>query len=167
MENEMKQIPVYRQTGMYAREHGELEQFRQSNVANIACRAAIEEAISKHFDGMHLQSDAARGVIEAFGRERVELVLANTVQRKAWDGRFSRSNKAWAAQFVIPEDRVMGMDRRLQFVVNSHPAVLDGFIDLARKAMKEQARPPMRLQMQKQERHRAKKTVEKTKEAVR
>ena len=35
---QMKQIPVYRQTGMYAREHGELEQFRQSNVANIACR---------------------------------------------------------------------------------------------------------------------------------
>ena len=24
---QMKQIPVYRQTGMYAREHGELEQF--------------------------------------------------------------------------------------------------------------------------------------------
>ena len=39
MEN-MKQIPVYRQTGMHAREHGEFNQFRQSNVANIACRAA-------------------------------------------------------------------------------------------------------------------------------
>ena len=140
MEN-MKQILVYRQPGMYAREHGELDQFRQSNVSNIACRAAIEKAIAENFDGMRLKADVAAKVLHEFGAERVQFVLANTVQQKSWDGRFSRENKAWAATFAIEPDVVMGMDRRLQFIVNSHPAVLDGFITITRKAALESERP--------------------------
>ena len=144
---QMKQIPVYRQTGMYAREHGELEQFRQSNVANIACRAAIEKAITENFDGMRLRADAAEPVLSEFGSERVLFVLANTVQHKDWDGRFSRENKAWAAAFSIEPDVVMGMDRRVQFIVNSHPAVLDGFICMAREAAQNQQRRSVRDQL--------------------
>ena len=144
---QMKQIPVYRQTGMYARENGELEQFRQSNVANIACRAAIEKAIAENFDGMRLSADAAAQVLSEFGSERVLFVLANTVQNKEWDGRFSRENKAWAAAFLIEPDVVMGMDRRLQFIVNSHPAVLDGFIRMAREAAQNQQRRSVRDQL--------------------
>ena len=143
----MKQIPVYGQTGMYAREHGELEQFRQSNVANIACRAAIEKAIAENFDGMRLRNDAAEPVLSEFGSERLMFVLANTVQHKEWDGRFSRENKAWAAAFSIEPDVVMGMDRRLQFIVNSHPAVLDGFIRMAREAAQNQQRRSVRDQL--------------------
>ena len=144
---QMKQIPVYRQTGMYARENGELEQFRQSNVANIACRAAIEKAIAENFDGMRLRADAAEQVLSEFGAERVLFVLANTVQHKDWDGRFSRENKAWAAAFSIEPDMVMGMDRRVQFIVNSHPAVLDGFICMAREAAQNQQRRSVRDQL--------------------
>ena len=144
---QMKQIPVYRQTGMYAREHGELEQFRQSSVANIACRAAIEKAIAENFDGMRLRADAAEPVLSEFGAERVMFVLANTVQHKDWDGRFSRENKAWAAAFPIEPDVVMGMDRRVQFIVNSHPAVLDGFIRMARDAAQNQQRSSVRDQL--------------------
>ena len=147
---QMKQIPVYRQTGMYAREHGELDQFRQSNVANIACRAAIEKAISENFDGMRLRADAVAQVLSEFGADRVQFVLANTVQQKSWDGRFLRENKAWAAAFSIEPDVVMGMDRRVQFIVNSHPAVLNGFIDLVRKAVLEQDRVSVRSHLQKQ-----------------
>lgn len=146
---DMKKIPIYRQTGMYAREHGELEQFRNSNVANIACRTAIEEAISNSFDGMHLRHDAADAVLREFGADRVLHVLANTVQQKDWDGRFSRANKAWAQQFSIPEDMVMGMDRRSQFVVNSHPTVLDGFIHLAREQAVKLSRPSVCDRLQK------------------
>ena len=146
MEN-MKQILVYRQTGMYAREHGELDQFRQSNIANIACRAAIEKAIAENFDGMRLKADAAAQVLSEFGAERVQFVLANTVQQKSWDGRFSRENKAWAAIFPIEPDVVMGMDRRVQFIVNSHPAVLDGFICMARGAAQNQQRRSVRDQL--------------------
>ena len=44
--------PVYHQSAAYAREHGELDQFRQSHQANIACKKDIEEAIFQNFDGM-------------------------------------------------------------------------------------------------------------------
>lgn len=134
--NDMKKVPIYRNTGEYAREHGELELFRASNRANLECRAAIEEAIGKNFDGMYLQKGAARPVIQEFGAERVLYVLANTVQRKDWDGRFSRDNKQWAQTVIIPADVVMGTDRRIFCVVESHPAVLDGFIHMAREEVK-------------------------------
>ena len=83
----------------------------------------------EHFDGMHLNHDAARGVIQTYGMDRVMLVLANTVQLQDWDGRYSRRNKEWAK--TIPNynsDTV-----RRGYALNSHPAVLDGFIDLVRE----------------------------------
>ena len=53
-------------------------------------------SVREHFDGMYLSHDAAKGVIETYGMERVALVLANTVQLQDWDGRYSRRNKEWA-----------------------------------------------------------------------
>lgn len=145
---DMRRIPLYRQTADYARERGELESFRHhSNVANIACRAAIEEAIRDGFDGMRLQAGIAERVLQAFGAERVLYVLANSVQQKAWDGRFSPDNVAWARTFPIPEGGTMGWDHRSRFAVQSHPAVLDGFISLARKAALAQERPSLLSQL--------------------
>ena len=43
----------------------------------------------EHFDGMYLNHDAARGVIQTYGMDRVMLVLANTVQLQDWDGRYA------------------------------------------------------------------------------
>ena len=56
----------------------------------------------EHFDGMYLSHDAAKGVIETYGMERVSMVLSNTVQLQDWDGRYSRRNKEWAK--TIPND---------------------------------------------------------------
>ena len=39
----------------------------------------------EHFDGMYLSHDAAKGVIETYGMERVYMVLSNTVQLQDWD----------------------------------------------------------------------------------
>ena len=83
----------------------------------------------EHFDGMYLSHDVAKGVIETYGMDRVMLVLANTVQLQDWDGRYSPRNKEWAK--TIPNynsDTV-----RVGYAVNSHPAVLNGFIDLVRE----------------------------------
>lgn len=54
--------PVYHQSAAYAREHGELDQFRQSHQANIACKKDIEEAIFQNFDGFRLNKHAISGV---------------------------------------------------------------------------------------------------------
>lgn len=129
----MNQIPLYPHTAAYAREHGELEQYRASLQANIACKNAIEAAIRQHFDGMHLDKAAVTEVIAAYGKERACYVVANTLLQKSWDGRFSPSNKASAAQFEIAATIHPAYDSRDAFVVNSHPAVLDGFIGLLRR----------------------------------
>lgn len=126
---ELRTTPVYPHSAAYAREHGELEQYRASNNANLQCKESIEAAVREHFDGMYLSHDAARGVIETYGMERVALVLANTVQLQDWDGRYSRRNKEWAK--TIPNENPETV--RCGYVLNSHPAVLDGFIDLVRE----------------------------------
>ena len=126
---ELRKAAIYPHSAAYAKEHGELEQYRASNNANLRCKEAIEAAVREHFDGMYLSHDAARGVIQTYGMDRVMLVLANTVQLQDWDGRYSRRNKEWAK--TIPNynsDTV-----RRGYALNSHPAVLDGFIDLVRE----------------------------------
>ena len=92
-----------------ARRQNELALWRASHLENIACKQAIEEAIRRGFDGMHLSHDCARGVIEDFGFKRVGWVLAATIQLKPEDGRFSRRNKEWAAATFIPH-----IDRNLR-----------------------------------------------------
>lgn len=59
--------PVYRHSAAYASEYGELEQYRASNRVNVQCKEAIEAAVREHFDGMHLDKNAAKGVIQTFG----------------------------------------------------------------------------------------------------
>ena len=115
-----------------ARRYNELDKWRASHEQNIACKRAIEEAIRKRFDGMYLNGDCAQSVIDSFGFKRVGWVLANTLQQKKDDGRFSPRNTEWAAGTFIPPS-----DRNYDFTVESHPAVLDGFVNLFRKAQAE------------------------------
>lgn len=115
-----------------ARRYNEMDQWRESHRHNIACKQAIEKAIRIGFDGMHLDRDCAKSVIEEYGYKRVGWVLANTLQQKKEDGRFKRRNKEWAASTFIPQSH-----RNYDFTVDSHPAVLDGFVDEFRDALAE------------------------------
>ena len=137
-------IPVYYETAAYARENGELELFRLSHRTNIACKNDIQAAISRHFDGMRLDKETAKEVLDQYGAERVSIVLAATVQYKSWDGRFSSSNKDWAFSVHLPEGQsASGFDRRSDYIVDSHPAVLDGFIWQARREIRERQNPSL------------------------
>ena len=76
--------------------------------------------------------------------DRVEYVLAATVQVKDWDERFSRSNKEWAATIPVVDDGndIMG-DRRTRFVVDRcHPGLTDLFITAFRKERQKQMETP-------------------------
>ena len=130
--------PIYLESVSYAREHGELDQFRSSHHANIACKNEIDNAIARNFDGMHLKDDCAKDVLALYGPERVQMILAATVQEREWDGRFSRSNKDWAFSIPLPDTTIEGgYNRRYEYESTSHPAVLDGFISLVRKEVRE------------------------------
>ena len=52
----MKNIPVYKHTAAYAREHNELAAYRASNQANTACKEAIEAAIRDHYQDNRLDT---------------------------------------------------------------------------------------------------------------
>ena len=129
-----RELPVYRHPAAYAHEHGELDQYRTSQRANIACKDAIEAAISEHYRDNRLGRAAVGQVAEQFGYDRMFYVLANTVQQKEWDGRFSRENKAWARTVEVPPNPdSFGGERNREFVVDSHPGLTDLFLTLAKR----------------------------------
>ena len=97
------------------------------------CGSDIEKGISTHFDGMHLNTDFIANLYALYGEDRMNYVLANTVQMSDGDGRYSPDNKAWAKEININN----ADDDRRKFYVNSHPAILDGFITAYRKHVKE------------------------------
>lgn len=124
---------MYPFSAAFAKNNGDLELWRENHRQNIACKKAIEKVISEEFDGYRLGKDAADRVIDEFGYDRVNWVLAGTLQKYSYDGRFSRENLEWAKGFYFPEDKVESIDHHDEFTVNSHPAVLDGFVNQARR----------------------------------
>jgi hypothetical protein len=106
-----KKIPVYTNTYLYAREHGELSQYRASHEANIDCKRSIEAAIHEYHDGYRFNSQKAVPlVVRQFGYELVFYVLANSVREKEWDGRISERTKPGHRQFLFQKTSA-GMPR--------------------------------------------------------
>ena len=127
----MNDTYLYPYSAAEARERNELPLWRESHKANIACRNAIEDTIRQNFDGMHLNKDCLTPVLEEYGYKRTAWVLANTLHELKWDGRFGHANKQWAEKIYIPTD----LNHNSDFVVRSHPAVLDGFVSFYCKAV--------------------------------
>lgn len=130
--------PLYRQPITYAVEHGEKDTYRKSWELNQDCKKAVEESVSRNFDGMHLDKDAVKPVLKEYGAERLSFILANTLKQEEWDARFSRDNVAWTTEFFNSEDMDYGAEGNVYLSLNSHPAVLNGFIDLFRREVLKQ-----------------------------
>jgi len=141
----LRSAPVYPYPREYAVENDELDKYRLSRKASIACKEAIEQAIGEHYANNSLDAVAAvKQVVDAFGYDRMMYVLAVTVKHKDWDGRISQSNKQWAASMPVFEDKTDGSaDQNVFLVVDkAHPGLTDLFVREARKAQareKEQA----------------------------
>ena len=119
---------------------------------NVECKLAIEQTITRHYDGSRLDSAAAREVVEKFGAERVLYVLAGTLQQNEWDGRFSQDNKAWAK--TAKADPLFA--HRRDFSVQSHPGLVDLFLTQVRRETEKPPRVSVREQLKQ-----AQETVEK------
>lgn len=128
-------VPLYRYPASYAKEHDELPAYRASNNANIACKEAIEAAISSHYYDNRLHPGAVKEVVNQFGYDRIFYVLANTVKLKDWDGRISRDNKDWARTITVFENsNAGGKDHNCGFVVDKpHTGLADLFNTQARR----------------------------------
>ena len=121
--------PLYRHSLKEAVRHEEKDLWRESYKINCDCARAIERIIAENYDGKKLGQDLAEPIIEQYGFNRVNWVLANTVQQKKEDGRISPENRQWAETFPIPQE-----EHNWQFEVSSHPGLTDLFISDVRKA---------------------------------
>ena len=117
------EVPIYHEMANYAYEAGEMDAYRASHLANIACRDSIETAINENYGDNRLNAQAAvQGVMEKFSPERVAYVLANTVQQKSHDGRITTSVKEWAKKVEVCAEN------RTDFIVDKvNPGLLDLF----------------------------------------
>ena len=137
---ELNPMVVYLHSASYATKHGETDAYWLSDQANFSCKVAIEQAISAHYRDNRLDTaSAVQEILEEFGAERLNFILANTIQHKDADGRISRDNKTWAQTIPVCEDKDgFGYDRNVSFVVDrSHPGLMDLFLTQARDLAKE------------------------------
>ena len=127
---------VYMASMEDARQNGETKAWRESLRLNEASAKGIQAAINDSHNGQYSYdlSAALKAVTAEYGKERVHVVLANTVDYKDYDGRFSRENRQWAQGIQLPQ---LTRERRADFVCEAHPAILDGFINTVRKQQQE------------------------------
>ena len=145
LKREMQQNPpkVYRQSISYARQHDEVQQYKESYRLNERCGDEINGAIAFHYDGMHLDDGAVKQVVEEFGLERTKYVLAAAIQIRDGDGRISRANEAWANSIrTIKDMDRRGFDRSCYYAdLQAHTCLLDGFVNQVRKFEKAKDQP--------------------------
>ena len=128
--------PIYYPSAQYARDHGELDQYRASNQANQECRDLIDKTIAEHFDGFRLDRSALAKVLASFAPDRVGIVLAATLIDRSHDGRFSPDNIAWARAWQLPQVDPNSFNNPLQWITcRTHSAILNGFVNLYRHAI--------------------------------
>ena len=145
LKKEMQQNPpkVYRQSITYARQHDEVQQYRESYRLNERCGDEINGAIAFHYDGMHLDDGAVKQVVAEYGLERTKYVLAAAIQIRDGDRRISRKNEEWANSVrTIKDMDERGFDRACYYAsLQAHSCVLDGFANQVRKFEKAKAQP--------------------------
>lgn len=128
---EKEQGTIYLNTAQYSVEHDEIEQYRISHRQSEECREAIDKAISENFDGMRLKDGFIPELIDKFGMERVQYILATTIRENLGDGRYSPENKGWAENIAVSESQ----DERRNCCLHSHPAVINGVVNSFKKYM--------------------------------
>jgi len=127
---EKAEQPIYKFSADHALDNDEIQAFHESRNLNIECGRAIDKAItaSNYEQYRYDLKGAARAVIDEFGADRVAWVIASNVNDASYDGRFSSANKAWANGFETPKPDIY---------LQTHKAVLDGFVDKFRVVKKE------------------------------
>lgn len=122
----MNNTPIYEHDATYAREHGELEQYRESAKATRECRTLVDDLIRQNFDGLHLHEKAILEPLKQYPAERIALVLALTINERVGDGRFSASNRQWAQEITTEDEPHYGS------TLTAHSYVLNGFVNMFR-----------------------------------
>lgn len=126
--------PVYSHSLEYAREHYELSDYHASYKENLSCETAINDAINANYKNNRLDTDnVIKEVLDKFDRDRVIVLVVNTILAKQFDGRISRDNKEWAKNIPMPEDRETNSHWISLLIDEVNPGLLDLFATSLRK----------------------------------
>lgn len=128
--------PVYYPSFRYAREHDEIELWRESHRIDMECkgqinRRALEANNSRELDLM------IDDLIRIYGIERTMCVLSRTIQYKDWDERLSQAVVKRAKLFSFNEQDNENSAPAKQYICQDlPPGVVD---ELYRKLMEKEA----------------------------
>jgi len=120
---------IYPHSKEFAQENNQMAAYQESNEMNKLCAKAIDTAIQEsNYELYHYDLKTAfKSVTEEYSSDRVNWVLASAMQDTDHDGRFSDTNRNWGAVFNVPDEQRRG------YYLETHPAILGGFINIARK----------------------------------
>lgn len=121
-------VRLYVYSAEAAQRLGEVAAWRASYEENCACARAIDQTIWDNYDGYSLKVCAA-DILQQYGFDRVQWVLANTIRHMVYDGRYSDRNKEWAANSSLPDD-VHTED----YCLKVHPGLINLFTNQVREA---------------------------------
>ena len=132
-------MDIYKSSLKYAKENGELEQYRESMNLCDECGTFISRSIAENFNNNYL--DVKKVTAEAAGKygfERAMLMLALRIDSLQYDGRFTADNKEWAqkllADYPNAEEIRKTADRTLG---TAHPVLLNAVTEELRSAFRE------------------------------
>ena len=120
---------VYQYSKNAAEHDGDSTVWLESYRANKACAKAIMDEIELIPDGTRLSADSVKRVINRFGYDRVNWVLAATIQQISADNGVSQENKDWAREYFMSYHKKEIEDYR----VNADPTKFESFVISARE----------------------------------
>lgn len=123
---------VYPHSYEEARARGQTAQHRRSYRLNVECALSIRAASTLNLANGHVPLENVREVLEDYGPERVMWVLANTIQQRGSDTRYTEESRRWAENFPIPADPYKNGDFRLGYIIEGWPPYVVEFLNLAR-----------------------------------
>ena len=130
-----KYPPVYRLSLGEAKQRGELEQFWKSSSLDSSCQLAINSALLVRIGRNNHVSESLKRILEDYGRDRVEWILAHSIVQKKDDGHISEENRQWAASFHVPRNDPIGGSFWLSCVVDGSAELLEQAVNLVRKEL--------------------------------
>lgn len=116
-----------------AKARGQTAQHRRSYRLNVECALSIRAASTLNLANGHVPLENVREVLEDYGPERVMWVLANTIQQRGSDTRYTEDSRRWAENFPIPADPYKNGDLRFGYLIEGWPPHVVEFLNLARE----------------------------------
>ena len=104
----------YKHSRGVAKREGELGFWRESHSLDVGCAGTISRMIAAEGG---VSADAAQRAIDEYGYDRVNRVVANSIQRRKTEPGLDPADLKWARTFYIPMEKYKGDDVRQEYVI--------------------------------------------------